>query len=85
MLLFILIDIIYTNCEYNNKGINNLNLTSSWKYSDDTKMHLATCLGLIHSSELDLDFYQHLALEYKLSMKDMSGRCPGLTCITFCE
>lgn len=35
----------------NNKGIKELKIDMSWRYSDDTVMHMATAKGLISCSK----------------------------------
>jgi hypothetical protein len=33
----------------NNKGVKELKIDMSWRYSDDTVMHMATAKGLLNS------------------------------------
>ncbi|XP_078084933.1 ADP-ribosylarginine hydrolase [Mustelus asterias] len=74
-------------------GLSKLSV-SGWRVSDDTVMHLATAQALVSSSggrpctgsgtgsEHPMEqLYSNLAQEYRLSMKDMSGRAPGATCM----
>lgn len=59
----------------------NFKLTMSWKYSDDTVMHLATARSLLYSKKRDLKFWQHMAKQYKDTIALMPGRAPGKTCM----
>lgn len=56
----------------------------SWRYSDDTVMHMATAQALIKEAK-DLSkiqrVFQSIAMEYKNCGKRMSGRAPGKTCM----
>lgn len=68
----------------NNKGIKELKIDMSWRYSDDTVMHMATAKGLIScSKELKSieKVSQSIAVEYKKCAKKMAGRAPGKTCM----
>ena len=64
-----------------NKGVKILSLNMSWRYSDDTVMHMATARGLLFSKNRDLKFWQHMAEQYKKTCKLMTGRAPGKTCM----
>ncbi|XP_060700623.1 ADP-ribosylarginine hydrolase [Hemiscyllium ocellatum] len=64
-------------------GLDNINV-SGWRVSDDTVMHLATAQALTASSLSEQnrqELYSRLAVEYQESMKDMTGRAAGLTCM----
>lgn len=67
----------------NQKGIMHLKIDLSWKYSDDTVMHIATAKGLIISKkEKDIEkFARNIAVEYKICGSKMAGRAPGKTCM----
>lgn len=65
-------------------GISKLHIhPATFRYSDDTVMHIATAQGLLDShphSSLD-HICTNIAKYYKSCMKDMGGRAPGATCI----
>ncbi|XP_059157146.1 ADP-ribosylhydrolase ARH1-like [Physella acuta] len=54
-----------------------------WMVSDDTVMHLATGEALVNSSKDNVreDIFVSIATSYKLCMREMAGRAPGITCI----
>lgn len=68
----------------NNKGIKDLKIDMSWRYSDDTVMHMATAKGLILCLKDNFSIEkvsQSIAVEYKKCAKRMANRAPGKTCM----
>ena len=51
-----------------------------WMVSDDTVMHIATAEALVSKWANHEELFHSFAKQYKLCMKDMTGRAPGLTC-----
>ena len=53
----------------------------SWRYSDDTVMHIATAKALskIKQDSFIEQISKRIAIEYKNCWKYMSGRAPGKT------
>lgn len=65
----------------NNRGPLELTIDLSWRYSDDTVMHIATAIALSSckkSTSTD-DIARKIAIEYKKCWSRMSGRAPGKT------
>jgi ADP-ribosylarginine hydrolase len=70
------------------KGPNDLKIDMSWRYSDDTVMHIATAEALLKSDQKILLKEEGLPLigknlgkYYKASGNRMAGRAPGKTCM----
>ena len=60
-----------------------LTIDKSWRYSDDTVMHIATARGMLKAKPNDTIevITKSIALFYKECVKYMAGRAPGKTCI----
>ena len=55
-----------------------LKVDISWRYSDDTVMHIATAKALLDAKSLDIkDIGTALAKKYKQCWNFMAGRAPG--------
>lgn len=63
------------------KGPLSIKIDMSWRYSDDTVMHIATAIALsnIDKNTTIENIGTKIAMEYKKCWKHMAGRAPGKT------